>query len=140
MLKCAQKTTCFVFPQTFYPNFLILLHRYICHICDIMQLCPHLKFKHGYNVKCHNKSSISVFKRFREGVEQVMTCQGVVSKTWLGIFFLFLSICIFTATLAFQKQKVKQGFYTRWLTYHRTTFYPNPILLGRVVHQYELMV
>ena len=39
MLKCAQKTTCFVFPQTFYPNFLIFLHRYICHIYDIMQLC-----------------------------------------------------------------------------------------------------
>ena len=38
MLKCAQKTTCFAFPQTFYPNFLIFLHRYICHICDILQL------------------------------------------------------------------------------------------------------
>ena len=24
---------------TFYPNFLIFLHRYICHICDISQLC-----------------------------------------------------------------------------------------------------
>ena len=26
--SCAQKTTCFVFPQTFYPNVLIFLHRY----------------------------------------------------------------------------------------------------------------
>ena len=34
-----KKTTCFVFPQTFSPNFLIFLHRYICHICGIMQLC-----------------------------------------------------------------------------------------------------
>ena len=42
MLKCAQKTTCFVFPQIFYPNFLIFLHRYICHICDILQLWCHL--------------------------------------------------------------------------------------------------
>ena len=24
---------------TFYPNFPIFLHRYICHICDILQLC-----------------------------------------------------------------------------------------------------
>ena len=38
LLKCAQKITYLVFPQTFYPNFLIFLHRYICHICDIMQL------------------------------------------------------------------------------------------------------
>ena len=42
LLKCAQKTTCFVFSQTFYPNFLISLHRYICHICDIMQLWTYL--------------------------------------------------------------------------------------------------
>ena len=25
--------------QTFYPNLPIFLHRYICHICDISQLC-----------------------------------------------------------------------------------------------------
>ena len=31
--------TCFVFPQSFYPNFVIFLHRNICHICDILQLC-----------------------------------------------------------------------------------------------------
>ena len=36
---CQKKTTCFVFPQSFHPNFLIFLHRYICHICDILQLC-----------------------------------------------------------------------------------------------------
>ena len=29
----------FVFLHTFYPNFSIFLHRYICHICDILQLC-----------------------------------------------------------------------------------------------------
>ena len=34
------KTTLdFVFPQTFYPNLPIFLHGYICHICDISQLC-----------------------------------------------------------------------------------------------------
>ena len=55
LLKCAQKTICFVFPQTFYPNFLIFLHRYICHICDIMQLWktynglfPHLNALQGF--------------------------------------------------------------------------------------------
>ena len=26
---------------TFYPNLPIFLHRYICHICDILQLCAH---------------------------------------------------------------------------------------------------
>ena len=26
---------------TFYPNLPIFLHRYICHICDISQLCRH---------------------------------------------------------------------------------------------------
>ena len=27
---------------TFYPNLSIFLHRYICHICDILQLCPNV--------------------------------------------------------------------------------------------------
>ena len=28
-----------VVSYTFYPNTTIFLHRYICHICDILQLC-----------------------------------------------------------------------------------------------------
>ena len=40
VVKVCQKTTCFVFLQTFYPNFFIFLHRYICHIWDILQLWP----------------------------------------------------------------------------------------------------
>ena len=29
--------------HTFYPNLPIFLHRYICHICDILQLCKNPK-------------------------------------------------------------------------------------------------
>ena len=55
MLKCAQKTTCFVFPQTFYPNFLIFLHRYICHTCDIIQLCTGVLMWHQCDNVIYNR-------------------------------------------------------------------------------------
>ena len=33
-----------MFSHTFYPNLPIFLHRYICHICDISQLCKGATF------------------------------------------------------------------------------------------------
>ena len=36
--NCFNLQNCVVF-YTFYPNLPIFLHRYICHTCDISQLC-----------------------------------------------------------------------------------------------------
>ena len=47
----------------FYPNLLIFLHRYICHICDISQLCfpiPGPAIKVNINNTC-GKSKYCLF-------------------------------------------------------------------------------
>ena len=46
VVKMCPKNYLFCIPKNFLPQpfstLLIFLHRYICHICDIMQLCPSL--------------------------------------------------------------------------------------------------
>ena len=47
---------------TFYPNLLIFLHRYICHLCDISQLCTNLKYKNT-NTKMQDKAEWGLQER-----------------------------------------------------------------------------
>ena len=50
-----------VVSYTFYPNFPIFLHRYICHICDILQLCLNNWWKWAKELQ--NLSHISKLER-----------------------------------------------------------------------------
>ena len=43
---------------TFYPNLPIILHRYICHICDISQL-----WRSDFNISCH-RGDVIFFDNF----------------------------------------------------------------------------
>ena len=54
-------------PSLFYPTLPIFLHRFICHICDILQLCQKhakiLSFGSSYDVQLHVMPSLFFIDR-----------------------------------------------------------------------------
>ena len=61
---------------TFYPNLPKKLHRYICHICDILQLCNWLIFC----VRCFQKKLTSVL--WSDNMLSTPRCEGKQNENW----------------------------------------------------------
>ena len=82
--NCWNLQNCVV-SYTLYPNLPIFLHRYICHICDISQLCRRLtdeKFTGGH-------PCLAPRLERGEGGEHLVTLPAEPSKNFHTQYFLF---------------------------------------------------